>query len=581
MNGPHALREYALLADERRGALVGPRGDIAWLCVPGWADQAVFASLLGGDGTFTVEPRGRYVWGGRYEPDSLIWRSRWVTETGIVESRDALAFPGDRDRAIVLRRVHAVTGPATVEVACRPAADYGRRSAQSIRKHDEVWRGRLGEITFALRGADAAEPDDDRTLAFTLTLEPGQRHDLVLCMGDGGEIADPETLWQSTEAAWRERAALATETLAARDSGQAHAVLRGLTVPGGGMVAAATMSLPERARAGRAYDYRYAWVRDQAMAGQAAAAAEIDDLLDDATAFLRARLLDDGPQLRPAYTVEGGRLPDETDLGLPGYPGGAAICGNHAGKQFQLDAFGESLLCFAAADQRDRLDADGWQAVEVAANAIADRRDEPDAGIWELDAQRWTHSRLISAAGLRRVAARPAAGRNAARWLAVADELTAAAANAVADDGRWHRSREDPRIDAALLFAGIRGATSPDDPRALATLRAVESELSEDFYCWRFRPDGRPLGEAEGAFVLCGFAMALALHAVGRDLEAAQWFERNRAACGTSGLLSEEYDVAQRQLRGNIPQAFVHALLLETAATLRPLESDLTERNRP
>ena len=78
-------------------------------------------------------------------------------------------------------------------------------------------------------------------------------------------------------------------------------------------------------------------------------------------------------------------------------------------------------------------------------------------------------------------------------------------------------------------------------------------------------PTSGPLGEAEGAFVLCGFWMALALDQQGRPLQAARWFERNRAACGPPGLLSEEFDVTQRQLRGNLPQAFAHALLLECA----------------
>jgi GH15 family glucan-1,4-alpha-glucosidase len=68
-------------------------------------------------------------------------------------------------------------------------------------------------------------------------------------------------------------------------------VLRGLTSAGGGMVAAATMSLPERADRDRDYDYRYAWIRDRAFAGIAAAR----DLLDAATGFATARLLDDGP----------------------------------------------------------------------------------------------------------------------------------------------------------------------------------------------------------------------------------------------------------------------------------------------
>jgi hypothetical protein len=33
-------------------------------------------------------------------------------------------------------------------------------------------------------------------------------------------------------------------------------------------------------------------------------------------------------------------------------------------------------------------------------------------------------------------------------------------------------------------------------------------------------------------------------------------------------LYTEEYDVHQRQLRGNLPQAFVHAGLLESAVRL-------------
>jgi GH15 family glucan-1,4-alpha-glucosidase len=62
--------------------------------------------------------------------------------------------------------------------------------------------------------------------------------------------------------------------------------------------------------------------------------------------------------------------------------------------------------------------------------------------------------------------------------------------------------------------------------------------------------------------------MALARHQQGDLVEAVRWFERNRAACGPAGLYSEEYDVAQRQLRGNLPQAFVHALMLESSARL-------------
>jgi GH15 family glucan-1,4-alpha-glucosidase len=331
------------------------------------------------------------------------------------------------------------------------------------------------------------------------------------------------------------------------------------------MVAAATTSLPERAREGRNFDYRYAWIRDQCYAGHAAAAAGVDAVLDDAVRVVAGHLLDDGPGLRPAYAVDGGAVPDERSLDLPGYPGGCDVVGNRANAQFQLDSFGEALLLLAAAARRDRLDADGRRAAAVAVDAIARRHREPDSGVWELDPARWTHSRLICAAGLRAIGGLD----GKPEWDALADTLlTEASAWGVHPSGRWQRAAGDERVDAALLTAGIRGAVPAGDTRTRVTIAAVQRELAEDDYAYRYRVDGRPLGEAEGAFLVCGLWMALALHGEGDAIRATRWFERGRGACGGPGIYAEEYDVAQRQLRGNLPQAFVHALVLECAAAL-------------
>ena len=94
---PESLRQYALLADGERGALVGPRGDVAFLCTPRWHDDAVFSDLLGGRGTYVIQPTDdRFVWGGSYEPGTLIWRSRWVVGADVIESREALACASRR-----------------------------------------------------------------------------------------------------------------------------------------------------------------------------------------------------------------------------------------------------------------------------------------------------------------------------------------------------------------------------------------------------------------------------------------------------------------------------------------------------
>ncbi|HET7309862.1 MAG TPA: glycoside hydrolase family 15 protein [Mycobacteriales bacterium] len=570
---PHVLREYALLADGERGALVGPRGDISWMCAPRWDSPAVFSELVGGEGVFAVSPDvDRYVWGGHYEPRSLIWRSRWVTTDGIVESRDALAFPGDEGRAVILRRVRAVDCAAPVKVTVAPSGDFGTKSLRDTHRARGVWTARTGRLNVRLTGVEGARSRDG-LLVLTLQMEPGDVHDLVLEISDAelpDELPDAEALWKSTEASWQQAIPDLGSTLTPRDASHAYAVLRGLTSRGGGMVAAATMSLPERAETGRNYDYRYAWIRDQCYAGQAAAVTTAAPLLDGAVGFISSRLLADGPNLKPAYTVDGGAVPDEQTLRqLAGYPGGTDKTGNWVNQQFQLDAFGECLLLFAAAARHDHLDTDHWKAVEIAADAIARRWTEPDAGIWEIDNEHWTHSRLTCAAGLRSIATY-ATGRQAADFEGLADTIVAQTARvATHSTGRWQRSVKDGSVDAALLLPSIRGAVPADDARTLATLQAVRDELVEEHFVYRFRQQPGWLGASEGAFVLCGFIMALAEHQQGRPVSAARYFERNRGACGPPGLFSEEFDVKQRQLRGNIPQAFVHALLLETASTLR------------
>jgi GH15 family glucan-1,4-alpha-glucosidase len=575
-SAPHVLREYALLADGERGILVGPRGDFAWMCFPRWHDDAVFSTLLGGSGSYAVTPAGRYVWGGYYEPGSLVWRSRWVTEdNAIVESREALALPARTDRAVILRRIVALRGRSRVEVALGPRGRFGKEPVRDLaRAESGLWTGRSGEIRFSWLGGARARPrsdgEDGEELALELELEPGQTHDLVLVLaldGPGLDTPQADAAWSSTEESWRTRVPALETASGRRDARHAYAVLSGLTSTAGGMVAAATTSLPERAREGRNFDYRYSWIRDQCYAGQATARAGGGSVLDDAVRFVSERLLADGPELEPAYTVAGGPVPDERRLDLPGYPGALTTLGNSAKSQLQLDMFGESLLLFADAARLDRLDGDAWSAAGVAAQAIEQRWREPDSGLWELEPDEWAHSRLACVAGLRAIAGAGPASEDTGRLRRLADEIAAdVAARSLHPSGRWQRSPGDSRVDAALLLPAIRGAIPSDDPRTIATLRAVVDELTEDGYAYRYRPDERPLGEAEGAFLLCGFLVALAYAQQDDHVEAARWFERNRAACGPPGLLSEEFDVLQRQLRGNLPQAFVHALLLECAA---------------
>jgi hypothetical protein len=575
---PRVLREYAFIADGERGALIAPDGAIVWLCAPRWDAPAVFASLVGSGGGYAVTPADSwFVWGGNYEPGSLIWRSRWVGPV-VTECREALAMPADPHRVVILRRIEAIDGPARVRVLLDVRAGHGRSAMRDLARQGHCWTGRSGSLRFRWSGVSRVRRDGAGRLTAVVTLPPGGSCDLVLEISDrplDGPAPDPGEAWAATEQAWSDAVPDCTGLVGARDAEHAYAVLTGMTTASGAMVAAATTSLPEHLDSTRNYDYRFAWIRDQCLAGLAVAAHGPHPLLDGAVRFITERLLCDGPDLMPAYTVTGAPIPAQKRLRVRGYPGGAVVrVGNQVRDQFQLDALGEALQLLASAARLDRLGGDDWAAAEAAADAIGKRWRQPEAGIWELDNRRWTHSRLACVAGLRAIAAvaggQPGSHgrRQAAAWSALADQIMASLADSLHPSGRWQRSPDDDRIDAALLHPVIRGVIPPDDPRTQATVRAVAADLADDGYVYRFRHDARPLHEAEGAFLLCGLWMALAAHVCGDETRAVHWFERNRAACGPAGLFTEEYDVHQRQLRGNLPQAFVHAAVLETAARI-------------
>jgi len=391
-------------------------------------------------------------------------------------------------------------------------AGYGGSPMRDLARSRGIWVGRIGtspsagQVWFRWSGAGRARPGGDGRLKTTLTVPEGQHHDLVLEISDRPlrqPPVDSGDAWVATEEAWAGAVPNCDGLVAARDAAHAHTVLTGLTSASGGMVAAATTSLAERLDGTRNYDYRYAWIRDQCYAGIAMAAQGCQSQLAATVRFIADRVLADGPDLKPAYTAGGEQIPGERALRLPGHPGSSVRVGNRVLRQFQLDSLGEVLQLLAAAAGLDVLDADGPRAAEVAAIATATTPGGAPPG--------------------------GAGARAAARWSALADKITADMGKAIHPTGRWKRAECDERVDAALLPSVLRDAIPAEDPRSVATVAAVAAELADDGFIYRFRHDNRPLYEADGAFLLCGFWMALTAHVRGDDVEAAHWFERNRA----------------------------------------------------
>jgi GH15 family glucan-1,4-alpha-glucosidase len=155
---------------------------------------------------------------------------------------------------------------------------------------------------------------------------------------------------------------------------------------------------------------------------------------------------------------------------------------------------------------------------------------------------------------------------------AIFDDVCAHGFNA--ERGCFTQYYGSDQLDASLLMIPLVGFLPAKDPRVVGTVRAVQRDLTIGGLVHRYHPtqsgsvDGLPPGE--GAFLPCTFWLVDCLHLMGESSEARKLFHRLLELRNGLGLLSEEYDLKQRRLVGNFPQAFSHVALVNSAQNLEP-----------
>ena len=120
--------------------------------------------------------------------------------------------------------------------------------------------------------------------------------------------------------------------------------LKALTYePTGGIVAAATTSLPEDIGGVRNWDYRYCWLRDATITLEALLRTGYQDEAAAWREWLGRAVAGDPRDVQIMYGVAGERRLAEWEADwLPGYEGSAPVrIGNAAVNQLQLDVYGE------------------------------------------------------------------------------------------------------------------------------------------------------------------------------------------------------------------------------------------------
>jgi GH15 family glucan-1,4-alpha-glucosidase len=580
------IEDYAIIADTQTSALVGRDGSIDWFCAPRFDSGAVFAALLGDEenGHWTIRPAGEILaTRRRYRDDTLVLETEFETADGLVRLID---FMPPRDEApTVIRIVEGVRGSVPMAMVLRLRFDYG---------HVVPWVYREGEDLVAVAGPDAAwlrtpvaTRGENLATVAEFRVESGDRIPFALAWRPS-HLAPPEPLDELhelgvTEGYWRGWVSACTYEGEWRDAVvRSLLTLKALTyAPTGGIVAAATTSLPEKLGGVRNWDYRFCWLRDATITLQSLMYSGFQSEAIAWRKWLLRAIAGNPAELQIMYGVAGERRLDEyLATWLAGYDGNPVRIGNAAAEQFQLDVYGEVMDALHQG-RRAGLKADdpAWGLQVKLMDFVERHWRDPDEGIWEVRGgpKQFVHSKLMAwVAADRAVKAVEEFGLDgpAERWAGLRDEIRADILGKGYDPSRrtFTQFYGSDELDAAMLMVPLVGFLPAGDERVTGTVAAIEKHLLVDGFVQRYTQhpdtdvDGLPPGE--GAFLACTFWLASNYALIGRHDDARETFARLLALRNDVGLLSEEYDTAAHRLVGNFPQAFSHVPLIDTARTL-------------
>ena len=342
------IEDYALIGDCKTAALVGRDGSIDWLCWPRFDSAACFAALLGTaeNGRWLIAPKHPPLdVKRRYRPGTLVLETEFQTETGCAAIID---FMPPADGADLVRIVMGRSGRVDFRTELVVRFNYGATVPWVNRLDDGAINAIAGPERLVLRTPAALYGEDLKTVG-EFTVEAGQSVPFVLSYGPSFQspppAIDPFNALERTEAFWRQWSDRCPDVGPWTEAVKRSLItLKALTyAPTGGIVAAATTSLPERLGGVRNWDYRYCWLRDATFTLLALMNLGYYDEARAWRDWLVRAVAGSPRQVQIMYGVGGERwLPELIVPWLPGYENSSPVrIGNAASEQLQIDVFGE------------------------------------------------------------------------------------------------------------------------------------------------------------------------------------------------------------------------------------------------
>src|SRR6202050_1630170 len=577
------IEDYAVIGDLHTAALVGLDGSVDWLCLPHFDSPSCFTRLLGADdhGFWKIAPVGAPAtlvatrrW---YRADTLVLETEFDTPTGTVRITDCM--PVRDNHPHLVRTVEGVSGSVDMLMELTVRFDYGE-VVPWVTTDDGLSRFTAGPDSIALWHRVELEGKGLSSVA-SFTVTQHERFPFTLVWYPSHEEPPPPLdsyyAVHLTEAYWSEWAELCCYNGPYKDAVVRSLItLKALTYePTGGIVAAATTSLPEALGGNRNWDYRFCWLRDATLTLEALMRG---GYFTEAMAWrdwlLRA-VAGDVSKLQIMYGAAGGRR-------LPGYENSVPVrIGNAASEQYQLDVYGEVMSAlYSSAHSEGVHSRAAWALQTQLIDFIETGWTEPDDGIWEVRGPRrhFTHSKVMAWVAVDRAVRTleqwPELEGPLDKWRTLRDDIFNEVCQKGYNEevGAFTQYYGCNQLDASVLMIPLVGFLPPEDPRVVSTVEAIQRELVDHGFVLRYRTsdDGAVDGLTgrEGAFLACSFWLVDCLHMIGREDEAVDLFERLLALRNELGLLSEEYDPYAGRLVGNFPQAFSHVSLINSAFRL-------------
>lgn len=584
---PSPIEDYAIIGDCETAALISKNGSIDWFCAPRFDSGACFAALLGTDenGHWGIAPEDPVTSvSRRYREGTLILETDYETETGGATLIDWMPPRSITKAPDIHRLVVGKRGRVRMRMDLVIRLDYG---------YVVPWVQRVKGGIQATAGPDSLlfsagvefHGENFHTVA-DFTVSEGDRVPFELVWFSTYDLmadkTDPEQSLKDTEEWWRAWSSQCTYDGPWRESVLRSLItLKALTFdPTGGIVAAATTSLPEDLGGVRNWDYRYCWIRDATLTIYALVQ---NGFMKEAQAWRRwlVNAVAGVPsKMQIMYGPAGERrLPEITLEWLPGYEGSAPVrVGNEAQHQFQLDVYGELMDALYVSECAGLAPNDNaWNIQCALMEFLQEAWRRPDRGIWEVrgPVQHFTASKVMAWMAVDR-AIRSVEHLHyqgpVDEWRRLKQEIhdEVCSRGYDSDLNSFVQSYGSKQLDASLLLLPLVGFLPASDPRIAGTVKAIQKGLMRDGFVLRYDTSGTEDGLPgdEGAFLICTFWLADNLSLQGKSEEAKAIFERLLGLCNDVGLLSEEYDPHSKRFLGNFPQAFSHLGLINTARNL-------------